>query len=447
MRKPKKERLAKLGSVPEAKDNAADNVQVLPKSVDAMGGGMPVYEDVVYELDAQAYTMLRQCPAIYGPLDKAATAIGRKVWKVVGNKKGKTPPKEPMPEVGFKLVNEKLKLVEPVTGGARQKALQQIIDNMYGLKAATRAMIWGFIEGVIYCKVNTGKSIDGLDGAWVLPDLCGGVRKKVNAGGRLRHYVDDATGEVTLTRSQETNVHAPVKLAQPAELNPKDFLIFVPGANGNPEGEPDLAVNLFKIARLYMKVLKNLDRYTDRHGLPLELVLGNGRPSELGSLLQTKAQDIADRKPGQTVGLSTREKIELIEPKGQTADFLLQLKTDLEGDAARLILKSTLTSDTKASGPAGSSTVHKAEQDISVEAWAEQFADAMTDQLLPWIVEHNLDLPADDTLYHLELVDEEKENEVAEDNQQKSATVAVTKDMPTGANGVVQPAMPMPENK
>lgn len=442
MPKHRKQKLAKFGDAPIATDSAPDNVQILPQSMAVLAGGFPVYEDVVKDLDANAYTLIRQCPAIYGPMDKIATIIGGMVWKVVGNKKekketGTVPVDEPS-------VDEKLELVEPETGGARQELLQEIIDNMYGLKAATRAMIWGFVEGVIFCKVNVGKSLDGLSDAFVLPDLRNNVRKKVNAGGRLRWYKDDATGKTYIVREQETNAHAPAELAQPAQLNPAEFIIFCPGATGNPEGDSDLAINLFKLARLYNKVMKNLDRYADRHGLPLELLMGDGRPSTLGSILATKVQALADRKPGENIGLNLKEKIELIEPKGTTATFLLDLKADLEADAARLILKSTLTSDTKQAGPAGSSQVHQGAEDHAAKAWGEQLADAFTEQLLTWIVEHNPDMPADDTTYHLELVEQEKDEEIAED--EKTGIVPVVP-------GVVPPAVhqPMPaapvENK
>lgn len=454
MRK-RKEKLAKLGSTPIATDNKSDNLQFLPQTRDANAGGFPEYEDVVKDLDANAYTIIRQCPAIFGPMDKIANIISRKVWKVVGNKKKKAAPKpaDPAEDPAVPGVDEKLALVEPEPAeGARQQALQEIIDNMYGLKTATRAMVWGFPEGVIFAKVNVGPSIDGLEGAYVLPDLRDNVRCKANAGGRLRWYRDDATGKVYVVRVKETNVDAPVELQSEANLNPADVIIFCPGANGNPEGDPGLGISLYKIARLYNKVLKNLDRYADRHGLPLELIMGDGRPSTLGSILTVHAQKMADRKPGDTVGMNIKEKIELIEPKGTTASFLLDLKADLEADAARLILKSTLTSDTKGSGPAGSSTVHESAEEVAAQSWADQLADAFTDQLLKWIIDHNLDeLPADDTTYHLELVDEEKDEEIAED---MTATVDVNGKpvaplgQATGPNGSSQPMpMPMMENK
>lgn len=450
MRK-RKEKLAKMGSTPIATDNNADNVQFLPQTRDAQAGGFPEYEDVLKELDANAYTIIRQCPAIFGPVDKIANIIARKVWKVVGNKKKKAAPKPaPAEDPAVPGVDEKMELVEPEPAeGARQTALQEIIDNMYGLKTATRAMVWGFVEGVIFTKVNVGPSLDGLEGAYVLPDLRNNVRRKANAGGRLRWYRDDADGKVYVVRVKETNVDAPVELQSEANLNPADVIIFCPGANGNPEGESDLGMSLYKIARLYNKVLKNLDRYADRHGLPLELIMGDGRPSTLGAILTVHAQKMADRKPGDTVGMNIKEKIELIEPKGTTADFLLKLKADLEADAARLILKSTLTSDTKGSGPAGSSTVHESAEEVAAQSWADQLADAFTDQLLKWIVDKNInELPADDTTYHLELVDEEKDEEIAED---MTAAVDVKPVAPqsqaTGPNGSSQPMMPMMENK
>lgn len=410
MRKPKnsrKEKLAKLGDLPQNTDRQPDNLQILPKQLDALGANFPMYEDTVHELDAAAYTIIRQCPAIFGPMDKIANIISRKVWKVVGE-------------------------------GPRLEPLQEILDNMYGLKTATRAMIWGFVEGVIFCKINVGKSIDGLEGAYVLPDLRDNVRRKANAGGRLRWYRDDVDGKVYVVRVKTTDSAVPTPLQQEANLDPKDIVIFCPGANGNPEGESDLGINLYKVARLYNKVLKNLDRYTDRWGLPLELVMGDARPANLGSILQVHAQKIADRKPGDTVGLSLKEKIELIEPGGSTSNFLLELKADLEADAARLILKSTLTSDTKNAGPAGSSTVHESAEEVAAQSWADQLADAFTEQLLKWVVDKNVDeLPADDATYHLELVDEEKDEEVEED---------MDEGVDTGPNGKNQsmPGTPMP---
>lgn len=403
----KKEQLKLYGSTPPLTASGPDAVQELPVTADGLAAGFPQYQDEVFELDENAYKLIRQSPCTFNPINKAAQRIAYMQLEVVGE-------------------------------GPRQEIYQEIIDNMYGLKDAIKGLVWGFPEGVIFCHIKPGPGIDGLEtGGWVLPDLRGGVRKKANAGGFLVWDGERIARQLRSVGASDTGQES-----QPANLERGEFIVFHPGSSGNPEGDLDLAVNLYKIARRYNKACKNLELYLDRFGVPVEILRnesGKMRPSVAASVLGNKAQVVADRRPGQTVGLTTKEIIELLEPKGTMAEILMQAKADCESEATKLILQNTLTTDTAESGPAGSSTVHMKEEDIAINAMAESLADCLTEDLLSWIVRNNSDLPEDGTSYHLKFVPMEPEEDMEEDSKD------TPEEMPPQEMPMQKPMGKMPE--
>lgn len=369
----------KYGNVPKEKDSGDDAVQELPVSVSGNAGGFPIYQDELIDLDAAAYTINRQSPCVYMPMQKVGQLLSKREVVVVGN-------------------------------GSRQSIYQEIIDNMYGLKDAIRDMVWGFPEGMIFCHIKVGMSNDSLTGPYVLPDLRGGVRKKSNAGGFLRW-----DGERVVREQRSTGVAvADGTDTLPKELNRKDFIVFHPGASGNPEGNMELGINLYKCARSWNRATKNLDLFSDRFGLPVERLRQGGQMTAAASatVLLAKSTVLSGRLPGQPISLTMRDELELLEPKGTGAEIMLMLRRDSESMASRLILQNDLTSTTANSGPSGSSMVQEGQQSDGLESWADSLMCAFTEDLLAWIAENNPDMPPDETMYYLELVEQTQEMDV-----------------------------------
>jgi hypothetical protein len=374
------------GSTPISK--APKDVQIggeLPNTfVPRISTPFPEWEDEVYNLNFNAYKLMRRCPAVIQPVKKLGERIAAMDLKVVG-------PAE------------------------RSAAIQKIIKQAYCLPDAIKFLVWGYLMGVVFVQISKGVTREGPD-IFTVPDFMGGARHKWKAGGtyawdwkRIMKQQDDETVAATwdVTKEQEVRI--------------EDHIIFRPGIGSSPEGDLDLAYAVFRLAERYELISKNIDAYADRHGLPREIIkkeMNQVAAANAAAVRNNAARSVANLTSGQAVGLSVKEALEYLEPSGTTADFLLESLTEVYGEVHRLILNQDLTSSTKGAGPAGSSQVHLAEEEIAVQTAARQIAECFNRYLLPWILRENEDIPelpeGEDECY-IEFVKAEAEEEEEED--------------------------------
>lgn len=334
----------------------------LPYTNEQRVGGyeVPKFRDKISDLNPDAYSMMRSCKATLQPIKKLGQSISCIPLKVVGE-------------------------------GPRAEAIQAIHDQAHAFPAFIRDAVWAYYEGVTFHQIKVGATREGPD-AWIIPSFKGGTFRKINAGGTMAPYI--VGSNVVKQRQYETTIAGEESLE--ASYPRDEFIVFRPGNGTNPEGDLDLGLCAYKAAQFYNFVEKILQAYAERHGLPREVfqtAWGKMRPTQLETLGLQKARTIAGAKPGEILQMGVADLLKIVEPSGQSASFLLELKREIAGDVHKLILLQELTSSTKDAGPAGSSTVHYTEEQKAIRSVAKDIEESLNDDYLPWIIRNNPDLP------------------------------------------------------
>lgn len=330
----------------------------LPVNRDPLAAGIAEWPDLVYELDPNAYHIISRCPAIFSPIKKLAVRIAKLDWVVVGQ-------------------------------GPDAIVAQESLDNAKGLPQAIEWLLWALVEGVRFVYKDRG-----VVGGVVVPDFRQGGRKKKNAGGLIQW---DGT------RIVQVREVTGVATAVDKTLNRDDWIVFRPGGGSNPEGEPEIGLIAYDIAKDYTEARKNMAAYMELHGVPMRVIkrrLDKARSSQISGLLGDAAEKYARIKNNQVAALSSDDSLELLEPKGQGFKDMREYTQELSSEFQAAILGNTLTTNTATSGPAGSSDVHLQEEDEFVMYYALLIADALTDDLLPWMLVQNGRVPSGDLYIH-----------------------------------------------
>lgn len=321
---------------------------------------IPKFKDKISDLNAGAYQLMRTCAATLQPIKKLGQSISCLPLKAVGT-------------------------------GPRAEAIQAIHDQAHGFPAFIRDAVWALYEGVTFHQIKVGPTREGPD-AWIIPSFKGGTFRKVNAGGSMIPYIVE--DRVVKQRQHESTIANDE--AKEGSYPRDEFVVFRPGNGTNPEGDLDLGLAAYKIAQFYEFVLKMLQAYAERHGLPREIfqtAWGKMRPTQLETLGLQKAKTIAGAKPGEILQMGIAELLKIVEPTGTSAQFLLELKRECAGDVHKLVLLQELTSSTKDAGPAGSSTVHYTEEQKAIKSVAKDLEEVLNDDYLTWIIRSNPDIP------------------------------------------------------
>lgn len=309
---------------------------------------MPYFPDPVFDkLSQDAHLTIRRVDVTARPLMKIATQVSSHRIEAQGD--------------------------DPAT----VEKIQFVIDQISGLREALEWCAWIVSEGKRYVWMKA-RNVNG----WAIPDLRNGGRRKVQAGGIVTDYND----RIVSIRTSE----------QDAKEYPRErWIVCKFGAEDSPEGCTDLAWMLYAIALAAQGNDKNSQLYSERHGVPLRVynqIAAKIRADRLQAKARAGAAKInAVNAKTDVVAKTDKEMIELVEPSGTTANFLTAYHERLEARAHSLVLQNVLTSMTGAAGPTQSSTVHKSEQDIAVEALCESIISQWSDQLVPFIIRHNME--------------------------------------------------------
>lgn len=309
--------------------------------------GIPRFPDPLRdEIGEDAYTQIRRTDVTSRPVDKFATQVSAMRLVVQGDHP------------------DDVQFVSDCQG---------LVDEIPGLSAAIKHLVWALVEGKRYCWLRAGR-VRG----WAVPVLVDGGRKRVEAGGSIVDYDD----KVVKVRTDESGAE---------EYNRNRWIIFKVG--GDDTLDLDLAWMLYQIAFTVQAIDKNLNLFGDRHGLPLT-IYNNRVQKQRATAVRSAVKDAAKKMAqlnGRTsqVGQVSDELIKLLEPSGTGSNFLLAHLDKEETRAHSLVLQNVLTSITSGAGPTQSSELHKGEQEIAEESLAGALAECLTAQLLPFMIRHN----------------------------------------------------------
>lgn len=332
-----------------------------PEGFDAMAGGFPIWADPVEVLDPEAYTKIRRSPAAAHPVRKLGVRLSRYRLEAQGE-------------------------------GPRVEFIQELLDRMPRLKSAIRGLVWGIVDGVIFGWLHCprGATDDGL----VIPEIA--IRKKVKAGGRLEWNGKIVVQQQLLFLGAVANIDGNGAGGKAMDfeaktLDRRKLIVFSPEVSSSPEGSADLAHMLYLIAFEYEQATKNQSWYSKRFGAPWEILkqsVERMRPG-IASGQRKAAQDKLDSMNRQGINIALKQHIELLEPGGNTSEFLGDYTDTLRKIAHLLVLLNTLTSETQDAGPTGSSNVHKSEEDEAVDSVGAAISEAFTADLLPFLEYYN----------------------------------------------------------
>jgi hypothetical protein len=350
-----------LPTAPES--DTIDIAAELPITIDAMAGGMPRWEDLVYDLDPLAYRQMRTCIAINKAVRKLAVRTAKLNWTIVGK-------------------------------GERADALKEIFGQIKNWGDFIEWMTWALIEGVRFYQIKTAPARPGSLQPWNVPDFYMGGRLKKNAGGDM--VWDGAEKLVCQQRVSAVSAEEAKKLSE-------QFAIHRPGGGSNPEGDLWLGAALYNaVGKAHPRGITSGDLYMRLFGIPAIMAgakMDSARPGALQTQLEARAkkalQALDHQGNAKAVGLSNAETIELLQANPQGLDGIVNWLRYLESIADDTLAFGVLTSSSGIAdaGRTGDTQEHGDEGDDAAFANGVQIAETFNRYVMPWILRKNPDLP------------------------------------------------------
>lgn len=347
-----------------AESDTIDLVPELPITIDALAGGAPRWEDLVYDLDPEAYRKMRVCVAINKAVRKLAVRTAKLNWTIVGK-------------------------------GERAEALKEIFGQIKNWGDFIEWMTWALIEGVRFYQIKTAPARDGSLQPWKVPDFFMGGRLKKNAGGDMVWM-----GGKELRCEQRVSS---LTTEEAASL-PDQFVIHRPGGGSNPEGDLWLGAALFNsVGKAHPRAITAGDLYMRLFGIPAIMAgakIDNMRPDRIQAMLEAKATKalaaMDNRGNARATGLSNEETIKLLQADPSGLDGIVNWLRYLESIADDLLAFGVLTSSSGIAdaGRTGDTKEHGEEGDDAAFANGVQIAETFNRYVMPWILRKNPDLPA-----------------------------------------------------
>lgn len=355
--------MKKLPKAPESP--TIDLAPELPITLDALAGGMPRWEELVYELDPEAHRKMRVCVAIVKAVRKLAVRTAKLNWTIVGK-------------------------------GERADAIKEIFGQIKNWGDFIEWMTWALIEGVRFYQIKTAPARDGSIQPWNVPDFYMGGRLKEKAGGSI--VWDGADKLVEKLQSTST------KTQEARELPIEQFVIHKPGGGSNPEGDTWLGAALFNsVGKAHPRAITSGDLYMRLFGIPAIMAgakLDNVRPDRISAMLEEKAKKalaaMDNQGKARAIGLSNEDTIKLLQADAQGLTGIVEWLRYLESIADDLLAFGVLTSSSGIADASrtGNTTQHADEGDDAAFANGVQIAETFNRYVMPWILRKNPDLPA-----------------------------------------------------
>lgn len=267
----------------------------------------------------------------------------------------------------------------------RAQKLQEIFDHSMGLDVFLSRAAWGYVRGIMFWQIR----MFYVENVGLCFDLTEGERNHPKCGGRLRLHPD----KDSIVQVRGFNSWAPANLQEEKRFDRKGWLVVKPYGGSSPDGDEAIAVQFSEEAKLDEKLQYGKNMHVDRFGVPIavlrDLTEKQVRPSQAATKPQANADDMKRRlKPGGNVDVGLRI-LELSEVKGDAAKILVEFETRCEGRCERRLNGTALLSDTRATGPTGSSNQARTTKNTRGVAGARYFQDLLSAELLSYVIEQN----------------------------------------------------------
>lgn len=266
----------------------------------------------------------------------------------------------------------------------RAQKLQEIFDHSLGMDVFLSRAPWSYVRAIMFWQIQ----LFYVENVGICFDLTEGERNHPKCGGRIRLHPD----KDSLVQIRGFNPWAPEELQVMARFDRKGWMVLKPLGGSSPDGDEGIAVQFSQDAKLYEKEQYNLGLHIDRYGVPIsvlrDLTERQVRPTKAGTKPTQNANALRDLKAGGAIDVGLRI-LEHSEVKGDAAKVLFEVETRIEGRCDRRLNGTALLSDTRATGPTGSSNQARTTKNMRSVAGARYFQDVLSRELLPYIIEQN----------------------------------------------------------
>lgn len=266
----------------------------------------------------------------------------------------------------------------------RAQKLQDIFDHSLGLDVFLSRAPWAYVRAIMFWQIR----MFYVENVGICFDITEGERNHPKAGGRCRLHPD--RDSICIVRT--FNPWAPEDLQVEARVDRKGWIVVKPLGGARPDGDENIAVQFNQDAKLYERVQYSEGLHVDRFGVPISVLRDLTEKKVRPTKMPTKAQENADAmrqlKPGGAIDVGLRI-LEHSEVKGDAAKILLELETRIEGRCERRLNGTALLSDTRATGPTGSSNQARTTQNQRTVAGVRYFQDLLSAELLSYVIEQN----------------------------------------------------------
>lgn len=266
----------------------------------------------------------------------------------------------------------------------RAMKCQDIFDHSLGLDVFLSTAPWSYVRSIMFWQIR----LFFVENVGICFDLTEGERNHPKAGGRCRLHPD--RDSIVIVRT--FNPWAPEDLQIDTRVDRKGWLVVKPLGGSNPDGDENIAVQFSQDAKLYERVQYSEGLHVDRFGVPIsvlrDLTEKKVRPTKMGTKAQDNADAMRQMKPGGSIDVGLRI-LEHSEVKGDAAKILLELETRIEGRCERRLNGTALLSDTRATGPTGSSNQARTTKNQRTIAGVRYFQDLLSAELLSYVIEQN----------------------------------------------------------
>lgn len=345
------------------KKKTEDFVAQEPPLWAAFGDTMKSWKDPAYAVSAEAYLTARRNDVVTQPMGKFAEKIGAMSLTVVGQ-------------------------------GKLRDELQKIVDQAKGMSDGLEWLAWAKIEGV---RFLSHRAVMDEQIGYYVPDARGCGAMKWKAGGNIYWAgwaADLDNPKRSIGKVPETNVdpEKPMSEKDGQWFDRKEWTVFRPGAGTNPEGELDIALQVFLIAESAQLLDKAMRIYSDRYSLPRELLkkmVDQLRPDEMASTFTSVKTRLATANARTRIPMNAQDALELLEPKGTTWGFLTEYRSMLERRVHKLICGEDVSSGGQESGDRGGRDMADKQLNSAAISFGKKIADALTNDWLEWVIEKN----------------------------------------------------------
>jgi hypothetical protein len=352
------------------KDDTEATGYELPTSILAIAGSAAQWDDPLFMEDPDAYLKLLTSIPITRSLAKLGIRTARVDWLAMG-------PDDDVEE-------------DPV-----RDQLQDAIDQAHFWTDMVCDLTAAKITGWIAMQMFKGKA---RTGDMVVPSFKDGRRHKWQVSGpHVGTVHHDGKRLIEVQRATGVKYREVRTLDRATRDKPfQHFMLHKPGTSSSPEGDLTTAFTLYPLAKAGHEAITDIRMYMRLYGLPLEIVgknIDKLNPGAVARVLKSSAELLNERHEeghrGKPVGMGLADIVQLIEPRGQGFQDMMEYMRWQESVSDQILLGNTLTSKVDDAGRTGDTGVHMMEEDDKVWFNATQIAETLNTYLIPWLERHN----------------------------------------------------------